>query len=294
MSRSAWYRAIDGGPLVLVHPGVARVRGAPVTFEQRVAAAVLALSPHALASHRSAARLWGLARPDTDPIDVIVPRNGPRPDLDGVVVHRPCDRHDLAPSSRAGIRVTNPLRMLCDLASVDPQAVGGAVEHVVVAGYARPTGLRRLVDRHATQGRAGIDALRHAVAAWPLGEKPADSVLEAAMARLLSAHRLPSAEFHAIVEGFEVDFLIRGTPVVIECDGWEFHVSSRAQWVRDTDRDAVLSAAGYVTLRRTWDHIIRHEAATVARIEAVLRRWAPDVLAEARSRSRPSRKPGRS
>jgi very-short-patch-repair endonuclease len=293
MSRSAWYRAVDGGPLALVHPGVARLRGVPVSFEQRVAAAVLALAPNAIASHRSAARLWGVARPDTDPIDVIIPRNGPRPILDGVVVHRPTDRHDLAPSTRAGIRVTNPLRMVCDLGSVDPQAVGGAIEHIVIAGYARPSVLRHLIERHAIRGRTGVQALRDAVQAWPLAEKPADSVLETAMARLLSAHRLPAAEFHAMVEGFEVDFLIRDTPVVIECDGWEFHVSSRTQWVRDTDRDAVLSAAGYVTLRRTWEHIIRQEAATAARIEAVLRRWAPEVLAQARSRSGPSREPGR-
>jgi very-short-patch-repair endonuclease len=237
-----------------------------------------------MASHRSAARLWGVERPDSDPIDVLVAgRGGAGPRLDGVLVHHPRDHSDLTPSTRAGIRVTNPLRMLCDLAAVDAEGITPAIEHVIIAGYARPSALRSLVDRHARRGRTGVDALRRAVLEWPLGGKPADSVLEPAMARLLAEHGLPPAHFHAVIEGFEVDFLIVDTPVVIECDGWEFHASSRAQWARDTERDAVLSAAGYVTIRRTWEHIRHEPGRTAQRIEAVLRQWAPEVLIAARA-----------
>ena len=46
--------------------------------------------------------------------------------------------------------------------------------------------------------------------------------------------------------------MIVGTPVVVECDGWEFHVTSRTQFARDRERDAMLSAAGYVVVRVTW------------------------------------------
>ena len=97
-------------------------------------------------------------------------------------------------------------------------------------GLVLPTGLRALVERHARQGRTGIAALRGAVLAWSLGDKPADSVLEPAMARLLAIHGLPPAEFHPIIEGLQVDFVIVGTPVVVECAGWEFRVTSGAEF----------------------------------------------------------------
>ena len=174
--------------------------------------------------------------------------------------------------------MTNPLRMLCDLAAVDPDGTSAAVERVVIAGLVLPTGLRRLVERHACQGRTGIAALRSAVLAWPLGDKPADSVLEPAMAKLLADHGLPPAEFHPIIEGLEVDFVIVGTPVVVECDGWEFHVTSRTQFAQDRERDAMLAAAGYVVVRVTWEHVVRRAGATARRIEAVIRRWSPGVL----------------
>jgi hypothetical protein len=168
--------------------------------------------------------------------------------------------------------------MLCDLAAVDPRGIAAAVEQVVIAGLVLPTGLRALVDRHGRPGRTGIAALQRAVESWPLGDKPAGNVLEPAIARLLADHGLPPAEFHPIIEGLEVDFRIVGTPVVVECDGWEFHVTSRVQFALDRERDAVLSAAGYVVVRVTWEHVVRRAGATARRIESVIRRWSPSAL----------------
>jgi len=66
LSRSSWYRAIAAGQLEQLHPGVARLRGTTPTPEQRIIAAVLAVGTGSLASHRSAAHLWGINRPDDD------------------------------------------------------------------------------------------------------------------------------------------------------------------------------------------------------------------------------------
>ena len=41
----------------------------------------------------------------------------------------------------------------------------------------------------------------------------------------------------------------------------------------------MLSAAGYVVVRVTWEHVVRRAGATARRIEAVIRRWSPGVLA---------------
>lgn len=282
-SRSAFHRAVLSGQIELIHPGVARLLGTERTREQAIAAAVLA-APGSLASHRSAAHLWGIERPDDDPVELTSARPTSTRSLAGVVIHRQRDRDDLRPSVRSNIPTTNPLRMLCDLAAVDPARISPAVEAVIVQGYATPTALRELVHRHSRQGRTGIVALRHAVHAWPLGDKPADSILEPAMARLVDRYNLPPVQFHERVAGYEVDFLVAGTQVVLECDGWEFHVRSRDQWRRDRERDAELLAAGYATVRFTWEHVTRRAAATARRIEAVIARWAPEALPDRSAR----------
>ena len=58
ISRAAWYRAVSDGRLELIGPGVARMPGSPRTKEQAIAAAVLCVAG-SLASHCSAAHLWG-------------------------------------------------------------------------------------------------------------------------------------------------------------------------------------------------------------------------------------------
>jgi very-short-patch-repair endonuclease len=269
VSQASWYRALAAVRLEMVQPGVARLWGSPRTREQRIAAAVLSVGGGALASHRSAAYLWGVERPRDDPVDLVIPRDEPVPDLAGVVVQR-LARHDVVPSSRQGIAVTDPLCMLCDLAAVDAGGVAAAVEHVVVAGLVRPTALRARVERPSRVEAVGTTTLRRVALAWSPGDKPAGDVLEPVMAKFLADHGLPPAEFRPIIEGRQVDFWIVGTSVIVECDGWEFHVTSKVEFARDRERDAVLTAAGYVVVRVTWEHITRRAGATARRIGAAI------------------------
>jgi len=277
LGRATWFRALQDGRLTLVHRGVARLPGAPTTREQAIAAAVLATGPGSLASHRSAAHLWGIARPDDDPVEVIVTRRNRSPDIDGVIVHRPRDQRDLKPTLKARIPATNVLRLLCDLGAVDPATVPAAVGHVVTARLASPVALRAAIDRHSRRGRHGTPAFRTALEEWVIDGKPVDSVLEPAMRRLFEIHRLPPYEFHARIAGFEVDFWIVGTPIVLECDGWEFHAKSRAQQDADAARDAHLAEHGVLSLRFTYHQIVRRPAEQARRIAAIVRRWAPHL-----------------
>ncbi len=275
-TNSSWYRSIHGGPLELVHPGVARLPGAPPTRLQTIAAAVLAV-PGALASHRTAAWLWGVPRADDDPIELIVGERTRSPDLEGVIVHRPRDRRDLKPVLRSNIPTTNVLRLLCDLGAVDAPAVVDAVGHVVTSRLASPVALRRAISRHTRRGRHGVPAFRDALANWLIDDKPVDSVLEPAMKRLFETYGLPPFEFHAHIGGFVVDFLIVGTPIVLECDGWEFHAKTRAQQDEDAARDVGLAELGYLSLRFTYHQIVRQPAKQARRIAAVIARWSPDL-----------------
>lgn len=273
MSRSAWYRAIDAGTLIQLHPTVARLPGTADTPEQRIIAGVAAAGPTALASHRSAARLWGIPRPDGDPVDVIDARDGRQAALDGVIVHRPVDRLRLAPQRRFGIRCTNVLRTLADLGAVDAAGVTTAVGHVVAVRLADMTALETAAREHAQRGRPGIPALREAIDDWSIDAKPADSILEAAMVRLIRRHELAPVEFHPIIAGHEVDFRVIDTPVILECDGWTHHGLDRAGFERDRSRDAELIAAGWVVVRFTYRAITVRPSTVARRIRQATERW---------------------
>ncbi len=279
ISERSWYRAIESGLLEPLHPGVARLPGTARTREQRVLAAVWGAGAGALASHRTSAYLWGVERPDDDPIDVILPSRAREATLDGVIAHRPRDLQGLRPVIRRGIRTTTPMRMLVDLGAVDPDGVRDAVEHLVTTRVLQLSAVRRALLRHAKRGRRGVGALRAVLDSWPLGAHPGDSVLELRMAELLVRHHLPAAEFHPIVAGYEIDFRITGTVVLLECDGFESHGLDRDQFEFDRIRAAELTAAGFVLVHFTWNQITRHPDGVARRIEAILRQWAPEVLA---------------
>ena len=162
--------------------------------------------------------------------------------LPGVIVHRPRDRRDLSPVLRQNIRTSNILRLLCDLGAVDPPSVSAAVGHVVTTGMASPVALRTAVEVHARRGRHGVPAFREALDEWVIDGKPVDSVLETAMRKLVTTYKLPPVEFHPIVGGYEVDFRIIDSKIVLECDGWETHGRNKRQFEKDRIRDADLIA----------------------------------------------------
>ena len=275
LTRSSWYRAITSGQIEQLYPGVARLHGTANTPEQRIAAAVLATGPGSLASHRSAARLWGIPRPDDDPVDITLVGTRRRfVGLDDVVIHRPRDLERLTPQRRHGIACTNVLRTVLDLGAVDRPAVMDTVGHILTNRLATIAALESVVIQHSEHGRTGIVALREAVADWTIDAKPADSILEQTMYRLIDRYRLPPVEFHPIVAGFEVDFRVIGTPVILECDGWMFHGLQSKTFERDRDRDAELTAAAWIVVRFTYRAITTRPERTAERIAQAVARWS--------------------
>ncbi|WP_040491012.1 DUF559 domain-containing protein [Ilumatobacter nonamiensis] len=287
LSSSSWQRATTNGTFVPIHRNVARLVGTADTSRQRIAAAVLAAGDGALASHRSAALLHGIPTVDPPPVDVIVPRTrmGDRTTyirgLDGVVVHRPSDLMRLKPHRQDNISCTSILRTLLDLGAVAADDVHGAVGHALTNDLASIAAIETVLQQHARRGRAGVTALRSALDDWAIDAKPADSVLEPAMRRLVSAYGLPPIEFHPFVGGREVDFRVVGTPIVIECDGWRYHGRARDQFERDRDNDAEFAAHGWIVLRFTYRKITTRPSDVAAHIRRAVERWvdipAPDA-----------------
>ena len=136
---------------------------------------------------------------------------------------------------------------------------------------ASPVALRTAVDVHTRRGRHGVPAFRAALDEWVIDGKPADSVLEPAMRALVAKYGLPPVEFHRVILGYEVDFWVIDSPIVLECDGWDSHGRNRVQFEKDRRRDQELTAEGYITVRFTYRQITRQAAAQADRIRRVIR-----------------------
>ena len=270
--RRTWYSGIERGAVERVSSRVVRLWGAPETFEQRALAAVWSAGVGAVASHRTAARLWGVSRPEDEPIDVLVVGESRHLSIPGAIVHRPKDSKNTSPVVLRGIPTTRVTRTLVDLGAVDRWGVLDAMATLLAANAVTVTQIDDALGRHSRQGRSGVVALRTALEAWSSYDGPPDSALEARMAGVLRRHGLPSATFHARVAGYEVDFLVDGTRVVIECDGWRSHGLDRDQFEFDRRRDADIVAAGYVVVHVTWRALTRNPALVVRQLRAVLRR----------------------
>ncbi len=276
MRTRRWYRMIRRGDIDVLHPGIARLAGTPHTYRQRIAAAVWSMGGSALASHRSALHLHGVPIDDDDlPVDVIFPARSRKLQLAGVVTHRPTDAQRLGPQRRDGIRCTNLLRTLVDLGAVAPELVHGALGHVLSARAVSLSAVAHVLVDHGRPGRAGVGPLRRAFDDWAIDGKPAASVLETAFRRLVERYDLPPFDFHAVLEGWEVDFVLRGTNVIIECDGWTTHGLDRRQFERDRRRDDDLAAAGWTVRRFTYRAIVGQPADTARRIRRAVEHSRP-------------------
>ncbi len=163
--------------------GVLVIAGVPSTFEQRAMVAVLAHGPGAVASHRTAARLWGIAGAAPVPIEVSVPY--PRdPRRRGQICHRVRDLHLADAHIVSGIPVTGLARTVLDLGAVDRELTRSAMwramrEH----DLSWKELLGTLVD-HSRRGRDGLGVLRSLIAQH-YGVRRGDSDTEESAYRIL-------------------------------------------------------------------------------------------------------------
>lgn len=269
LSPSAWRRRLQRGELVVVHRGVARFPAAPVTDEQRLLAAVLAIGCGAMASHRSGAWLWGVPLEVLAP-EVTVPVRGRSPRLPGVVVHRPVLLADLHPSWRRGIPVTSPLRVLVDLGQPGRAAdVELALDTFHTARLVTLEAERAVLTRHARRGGSGAATLRQVLDRWTVGDDLADSQFELLVASRLAEHGLPVAAFHHRIGRHEVDFAFPEVLVAVEVDGWATHGRRRA-FEDDRARDLELAARGWLVVRLTWWAVTNRPGACFGRLRRVV------------------------
>lgn len=224
--------------------GVLRVAGAERNWKQDLWVALLAGPTGTVASHLSAAALWGLGVPPAHP-HVTVPR-GASGRFGGAVVHHSTivavDR-----GRRDGIETTTTARTIVDCAALVGQK---ALYSLVDGAFGKHLTKYRWVTeawQRAGPVRGGT-LLDAALAPYSAGAEPG-SVKAAHVLRRIQEWGLPLPECEWVIRdahgGFiaRVDFIWRPWWLVLEYDGDEHHGPRR--WGRDDQVQGDIETEGY-------------------------------------------------
>lgn len=267
---------LDAGRWQHAAASVYRIGGAPVTWHSRLLAACLAAGPEALASHRSAAVLWGIDGFRPGAPEIVTPRHR-RSRQPGVRVHESTDLAAARPTVRAGVPVTGAARTLLDLgAVVSADRVGHAVDDARRRRLVTWTDLYGTLVVHARRGRRGVGPFR-AVLDGRFGERTVpESRFERLVLVLLEDAGLPVPEPQYEVRDplgrlvARVDLGYPAQRVAVELDGR--HHLTDAGFEQDRPRQNELELLGWLVLRYTWRFFVERPERLCSEIAAALSR----------------------
>lgn len=265
-SSSAIGRAVERGRLRRVYRGVYVVGHERSDWHCRCMAALLAAEP-AVASHFSAAWLWGLLRSRAETIHVTTTTcaRGRR----GFVLHRaPLDSADRA--EREGIPVTGLGRTYLDLAAAtSADRLGRFLER---GEELQIFDLREVDGALArARGHPGRGPLRRALTIYREDPAFVRSGVEVRFRDLIRSSGLPMPAANFSVAGMELDAYWERERFAVELDVFATH-GSRAAFERDREREDDLQLLGIEVLRITDVRLEREPAAVVRRVVAHLER----------------------
>lgn len=230
--------------------GVHTIAGVPPSERQAAMAACLAAGLDAvLVSHLTAARLWGLALPRPDRIDLL----GAPVRLTGVRSHQSSTVVAVDRAHLGAIPLTSPARTLVDSsATVAPERLGSVVDDALRRGLVKLEDLRACHEQVDTgPGRRSTLAMREVLRKRQPGYSPGDSDRELDIVRLLAGTDLPAPVLgHRVRIGrrtYKLDVAWPEVMRAIEFDGWDTHRTYTA-FHGDRQRIRRLVAAGWTIL----------------------------------------------
>jgi predicted transcriptional regulator of viral defense system len=246
---------LAAGRWAVVHEGAYRVAGVPLTWRGQVLAACWAGGVRAVASHRSAAELWGLPGRTTKVVELMCPR-WRRARHDGIVVHETRVIDDRA-TTIDRIPVTSAARTLFDLAAVvGPITLDLAVEQALRRQLTDVAELELLLEQLARRGRRGITKLRRVLASRVPGQQLTESEGERVLVLALIRQGLPEPVAQYEIRDTDgrlvarVDFAYPDHKIAIEYDSYEHH-TGRDALVRDGARRNAIVALGWLPITAT-------------------------------------------
>ena len=267
---------VDRGRLLPLHQGVYAVGHRRLTWYSRCWAAVLGAEANevgevvwaAVASHASAAYLWGLYRFAPEVIDVTAPirRRAKRE----FRVHFSSILAEEDRAEREGIPVTALPRTLMDLAiRARPDQLERLLERAEERDLLDLRALEALLDRAG--GHRGRGRLRQALAIYRPDPAFTRSRFEKRFRQLVRAAGMPVPSMNFNVAGYELDAYWPELRFVVELDLFETH-GTRAAFERDHLRQEQLKLIGVEMIRITEPRLRREPQAVLANLAALLER----------------------
>lgn len=255
VGRHAWERVQADGTWLQVVPGWFRHAATPATFEMSARAGADWLGHRGALFGASALHWLGLPLPAPQRPEFLVPRG--RRSIRQLVLHTTTRWDDSDIIRHAGIRTCNATRAIIDFATTTPSA--WELEQLIDEGIRlRRTALPRIRERLqglSGTGRTGCVLLREL-----LLDSGGESHLERRFLALLRENGYPRPECQVVFRQSgttvaRVDFMFRGTNIVVEVSGRLGHVSDRERQ-KDARRRNHLQQSGLVVLEFTTTDVI--------------------------------------
>jgi len=273
VSRGQIDRLVRSGMLLRLHPATYRLSTSPMTWRSQLRAAVV--STGGLASHRAAARLWGIEEVGPAPIEVVIAESTRRlrPDVE---VHFSKQMHLVDPHVIDGIPVTDPARTVLDLFAVlghrrRIQALDAFLREELVHIH----DVFNVVVRHSIQGRTGVGRLRRVLDEGYTAAAIPDSRWNRMVGQLLEDAGLPTPKYEHEVFGptsafvARVDLAFPRRRLAIELDSRRWHDNSTS-FREDPRRRNRLQLAGWQVLSFTWADYADTPVALIGAVRSAL------------------------
>lgn len=226
----------------------------------------IAKDPEAVASHYTAAVLWGAIVPPTASVHVTVPAGHATMRPEGLVVHS--GNRDLG--RRRGVPVTSPAHTFVDMARYL-----GLVDLVVLGDSLVRTACVTPSDLILTASIARGRNVRLARRAARLVRADVDSPMESMTRLLIVLAGLPEPVVNHVIRDADgalrrrLDMAYAEARLAIEYDGRQ-HADSRLQWQGDVGRREELDGEGWRMMVLLAKDIYHTPAHTVARLRTVM------------------------
>ncbi len=258
-SQAAIKTRLLSGRWTRVHEDVYVMAGAPLSWQGRLLAACWAGGFRAVASHRSAAALYGFAGGRQEIAEITCPR-WRRARHPQVEVHETKALGPLDIGLVEGLPATTPERTLFDMGAVCRPTVvlmgfDKARKNGLVTYASVDTTLRRL----ARPGRPGVRALRWALSVRDPRQAPSESEMETLMLEVLRRHGLPAPipQYEIRKQGrfiARVDAAYPEARIAIEYQSYQEHVGPEPL-VSDNRRRSRLRALRWEMLGVTYPEL---------------------------------------
>lgn len=276
ISKRTVLRRAAGKDWERVLPGIYRTQAVPRCWQQDLQAALLFAGKTAVASHLTAAVLWGLIERAGTAIELTVDRKLriSSHSLVRIVAHR--QKLEASEITRIGsFPVTTVPRTILDIAArLSIEELEAVIDTALLKGLTTVPKLAKELENNGGRGRQGSTNLRAALNPLLDGQGARESELERKFLRFAKRYKIPAPTRQYRVKlrnaTYRIDFAYPEKKVAIETDSYRYH-GGRREWRKDLARRNTLMELGWTVAHATLEDIEQEPDETAERIRRALK-----------------------